>query len=206
MVWDFYHDQATLCFFCNSSVNRNLRLPRCLCLKDRLTHSIKTTDGTASHLEHKHIDLGGRKREDPAPVHLTKITRSWKSLMNADFLWLSLKMKFSYIEDIPTPCYVVDTGRLEQNARTIHHVQEETGAKVILALKGFAMFSVFGALKKYLFGTTASSVHEARLGREEFGGEVHAYAPAYSDATSGTPSHGGSYYIQFLLSWNATSR
>ena len=102
--------------------------------------------------------------------------------MNADFLWLSLKMKFSYIEDIPTPCYVVDTGRLEQNARTIHHVQEETGAKVILALKGFAMFSVFGALKKYLFGTTASSVHEARLGREEFGGEVHAYAPAYSDA------------------------
>ena len=44
------------------------------------------------------------------------------------------------------------------------------------------MFSVFGALKKYLFGTTASSVHEARLGREEFGGEVHAYAPAYSDA------------------------
>ena len=49
-------------------------------------------DGTASHLEHKHIDLGGRKREDPAPVHLTKITRSWKSLMNADFLWLSLKM------------------------------------------------------------------------------------------------------------------
>jgi len=126
-------------------------------------------DGTASHLEHKHIDLGGRKREDPAPVHLTKITRSWKSLMNADFLWLSLKMKFSYIEDIPTPCYVVDTGRLEQNARTIHHVHEETGAKVILALKGFAMFSVFGALKKYLFGTTASSVHEARLGREEFG-------------------------------------
>ncbi len=139
-------------------------------------------DGTASHLEHKHIDLGGGKREDPARVHLTKITRSWKSLMNADFLWLSLKMKFSYIEGIPTPCYVVDTGRLEQNARTIHHVQEQTGAKVILALKGFAMFSVFGALKKYLFGTTASSVHEARLGREEFGGEVHAYAPAYSDA------------------------
>ena len=46
-------------------------------------------DGTASHLEHKHIALVGGKREDPARVHSTNITRAWKSLMNADFLGLS---------------------------------------------------------------------------------------------------------------------
>ena len=83
--------------------------------------------------------------------------------------------------ELSTPCYVVDTGRLRQNLETIRNVQDRTGAKIILALKGFAMFSTFPIVREYLCGTTASSVHEARLGREEFGGEVHAYAPAYND-------------------------
>ena len=83
--------------------------------------------------------------------------------------------------ELTTPCYVVDTSRLRQNLETIRKVQDRTGAKIILALKGFAMFSTFPIVREYLCGTTASSVHEARLGREEFGGEVHAYAPAYND-------------------------
>jgi carboxynorspermidine decarboxylase len=82
---------------------------------------------------------------------------------------------------LPTPCYVVDTGRLRQNLETIRKIQDRTDAKIILALKGFAMFSTFPIVSEYLCGTTASSVNEARLGREEFGGEVHAYAPAYND-------------------------
>ena len=90
-------------------------------------------------------------------------------------------MKFNTMDQLPTPCYVVDLGILEKNLQTIDQVQQRTGAKVILALKGFAMYRVFPLIKRYLCGTTASSVHEARLGREEFGGEVHAYAPAYSD-------------------------
>ncbi|MGA0408321.1 MAG: carboxynorspermidine decarboxylase, partial [Limisphaerales bacterium] len=88
-------------------------------------------------------------------------------------------MKFNTMDQLPTPCYVVDLGILEKNLQTIDQVQQRTGAKVILALKGFAMYRVFPLIKRYLCGTTASSVHEARLGREEFGGEVHAYAPAY---------------------------
>ena len=78
--------------------------------------------------------------------------------MNADFLWLSLKMKFSYIEDIPTPCYVVDTGRLEQNARTIHHVQEETGAKGDSGIEGICHVQcLWGAEKISLW-------HDCQLG------------------------------------------
>lgn len=85
-------------------------------------------------------------------------------------------------EEISTPCYVVDEGRLQQNLQLLNTVQQRTGAKIILALKGFAMFSVFPLVREYLHGTTASSLHEARLGREEFGKEVHVYAVAYGDA------------------------
>lgn len=61
------------------------------------------------------------------------------------------------------------------------YVQEKAGINIILALKGFSMFSVFPIVSQYLKGTTSSSLHEAMLGYEEFGGETHAYSPAYRD-------------------------
>lgn len=82
---------------------------------------------------------------------------------------------------LETPYYIVDLGRLRKNLSILADVQARTGCKILLALKGFAMWSVFPVVREYLVGTTASSVFEARLGREEMGGEVHAYAPAYSD-------------------------
>lgn len=63
----------------------------------------------------------------------------------------------------------------------MQYVQERAGINIILALKGFSMFSVFPLVAQYLKGTTSSSLHEAMLGYEEFGGEVHAYSPAYRD-------------------------
>ena len=80
-----------------------------------------------------------------------------------------------------TPCFVVDEVLLKNNLELLSHIQESTGAKILLALKGFAMFSTAGLVKQYLSGTCASSPHETRLGREEFGGEVHSFAAAYSD-------------------------
>ena len=80
----------------------------------------------------------------------------------------------------PSPCYVCDLGLLRKNLEIIAGVRERTGCRILLALKGFAMFSTFPLISRYLDGTCASSPHEARLGREEFGGEVHVYAPAYS--------------------------
>jgi len=85
------------------------------------------------------------------------------------------------IAGVPTPCYVVDEGALRCNLEILAKVQNDAKCTIILALKGFAMWSTFPIVKEYLRGTTASSVNEARLGREEFGGEVHVYAPAYSD-------------------------
>lgn len=84
------------------------------------------------------------------------------------------------LSTIPSPCFVVDWHALERNLATLDLVQQRTGAKILLALKGFAMFSVFPLLKEVLAGTCASSIDEALLGREEFGGEVHTFSPAYS--------------------------
>jgi carboxynorspermidine decarboxylase len=83
--------------------------------------------------------------------------------------------------NIPTPSYVVDERALRKNLAHLADVQKRAGCTIILALKGFAMWSTFPIVRQYLSGTTASSVHEARLGAEELGGEVHAYAPAWRD-------------------------
>lgn len=85
------------------------------------------------------------------------------------------------LQSVPTPCYVLDLGFLRENLRVLGEVQAQSGARILLALKGFAMWSVFDTIAKTLPGITASSPDEARLGRERFGGEVHVCAPAYSD-------------------------
>ncbi len=82
---------------------------------------------------------------------------------------------------IKAPAYVVDTGIIENNLKIIAEVKKRTGAKILLALKSFAMPSTFPLIRKYLDGVCASSVNEARLGKEKFGKEVHTFAPAYSD-------------------------
>lgn len=84
-------------------------------------------------------------------------------------------------EGLRTPCFVVDEARLRANLDVLQTVQARTGARILLALKAFAMFSAFPVLRGGLHGVCASSPHEARLGRKEFGGEVHVFAAAYSD-------------------------
>lgn len=83
---------------------------------------------------------------------------------------------------VPSPCYVVDEVAVENNLRTLARVQERSGARVLLALKAFSMFRLAGLVMNHLHGVAASGLWEARLGREEFGGEVHVYSPAYSSA------------------------
>lgn len=82
----------------------------------------------------------------------------------------------------PSPCFVLHLGLLRRNLEILDSVQQRTGAKILLALKGFAMFSTFPLIREYLHGICASSPHEAQLGRKEFGREVHSFAPAFSDA------------------------
>jgi carboxynorspermidine decarboxylase len=80
---------------------------------------------------------------------------------------------------IPSPCYVIDEERFRNNLSLIKHVADESGAEIILAFKGFAMWGVFPILREYLSGAAASSVDEARLCFEEIGSPAHTYSPAY---------------------------
>ncbi|MGC9450122.1 MAG: carboxynorspermidine decarboxylase [Oceanipulchritudo sp.] len=88
----------------------------------------------------------------------------------------------SILRQSPSPAYVVHLGDLEANLKILAEVQERSGATILLALKGFAMFGVFPIIRQYLKGTCASGPHEARLGAEEFGGQVHTFAAAFKEA------------------------
>ena len=79
---------------------------------------------------------------------------------------------------VQTPAFVVDEGLLADNLALLDRVKAVTGCKILLALKCFAMYSVFPLLRETLDGVCCSSPHEARLGREEFGREVHSFAAA----------------------------
>ncbi len=78
-----------------------------------------------------------------------------------------------------TPAYVLDEEKLLSNLNILKSVQEKSGCKILLAQKAFSMFKVYPVISQYLAGTTASGLYEARLGREEFPGEVHVFSPAY---------------------------
>lgn len=86
------------------------------------------------------------------------------------------------IDQVPTPAYVIDEAKLVNNLEILKSVQDRTGCKVLLAQKAFSMYATYPLISQYLAGTTASGLYEARLGREEFGGEVHVFAPAFKDA------------------------
>ncbi|MGI6334658.1 MAG: carboxynorspermidine decarboxylase [Saccharofermentanales bacterium] len=83
---------------------------------------------------------------------------------------------------LPTPCYVVDESLLIKNLEKLKSIQDKTGARILLALKGYSMYATFPLIGRYLAGVTASSLFEARLGREEMGKEVHIYSPAFIEA------------------------
>lgn len=80
---------------------------------------------------------------------------------------------------IETPYYEVSEKLLIENLEKLKYVIDRTGCKILLAQKAFSMFSVYPLIAKYLHGTTASSLFEAKLGKEKFGGETHIYNPAY---------------------------
>ncbi|MEQ5858329.1 carboxynorspermidine decarboxylase [Halomonas sp. EF61] len=84
-------------------------------------------------------------------------------------------------EALPSPCYVVDEVAVERNLAILAEVAEASGAKVLSALKAFSMWHFAPMVSRYLSGTCASGLHEAQLGREHYGGEVHVFGAAYSD-------------------------
>jgi len=82
---------------------------------------------------------------------------------------------------VKTPAYIVGEEKLENNLKILNKVEGETGAKILMAIKSFSMFKVFSLAYKYLSGSEASSVNEAKLGHTKFGKETHTFSPSYTD-------------------------
>lgn len=85
------------------------------------------------------------------------------------------------IDDITTPAYIIDENILVHNLEILKYVEDKTGCKILLAQKAFSAFYEYPLIGRYISGTTASGLYEARLGREEMNKENHVYAPAYKE-------------------------
>lgn len=91
-------------------------------------------------------------------------------------------MDFSYFNQVSTPSYVIDERLLKANLEKLHGVMKETGCSILLAQKSFSHYGSYPLISKYLSGTTASGLFEAKLGKEYMGEkEVHIYSPAYKE-------------------------
>lgn len=84
-------------------------------------------------------------------------------------------------DELRTPCYVVQEGKLKENLAVLRTIRDETGCHILLAQKAFSMYRVYPLIGSYLDGTTASGLYEARLGYEEMGRENHIFSPAYRE-------------------------
>ncbi|NRB18005.1 MAG: carboxynorspermidine decarboxylase [Rhodobacteraceae bacterium] len=83
---------------------------------------------------------------------------------------------------VPSPCFVVDEVAVERNLTILRDVADQSGAQVLSALKAFSMFSLAPLVRRYLAGTCASGLYEARLAREEYGGTVVTYCAGYKSS------------------------
>jgi carboxynorspermidine decarboxylase len=85
------------------------------------------------------------------------------------------------LSQIKTPAFIVDPSAIEANLALLAFVAEQSGAKILAALKAFSMWHLAPMYQHYLAGTCASGINEALLGKEYYGGEVHVFSAAFSD-------------------------
>lgn len=84
-------------------------------------------------------------------------------------------------QDLKTPCYIIQKSKIIKNLEKLKALSDSTGCKILLAQKAFSMYSLYPLIGKYLAGTTASGLYEAKLGRENMGKETHIFSAAYKE-------------------------
>lgn len=83
--------------------------------------------------------------------------------------------------NIPTPCYVIDEGKLRHNLEILSGVEKSTGAKILLAQKAFSCYHFYPMIGEYISGTACSGLYEAKLGYECMDKENHVFSAAYRE-------------------------
>ena len=112
---------------------------------------------------------------------LARITDLIKNSRDAVFRESEIRFLDIASSPVRTPAYLIDERLIEENMRILRYVKDRTGCRVLHALKAYASFATFGVMVPYLDGVCASGLYEARLGREEFGKEVHTFGAAYKE-------------------------
>jgi len=149
---------------------------------DETIRAISAKDASAGSMYHV-LSGSGRKKilealNDDGLKELTSLIKSAKkkrfAVANKRFLEIAQGT-------IATPVYLIDETLIEENMRILQHVKDRTGCKIFHALKAYASFATFPMMSKYLDGTCASGLNEARLGYEEFKKEVHTFGAAYNE-------------------------
>lgn len=92
-----------------------------------------------------------------------------------------MKVNLATYEGVDRPMYVLEEKRLIDNLKIISDVANRADVEIIMAFKAYALWRTFPLFRKYITATTASSLYEARLGKEEFGAPAHTFSPAYTD-------------------------
>ncbi|MCD7780458.1 MAG: carboxynorspermidine decarboxylase [Candidatus Gastranaerophilales bacterium] len=90
-------------------------------------------------------------------------------------------MKIKNKQELKTPCYIIQKSKIIENLEKLKEIIDTTGCKILLAQKAFSMYSLYPLIGKYLSGTAASGLYEAKLGKEEMGKENHVFSPAYKE-------------------------
>jgi len=85
------------------------------------------------------------------------------------------------LNTLPSPCWLLEEEKLQKNLELLSNIKQESGAKILLALKGYALWKSFPLIKPYLDGCCASGLHEAKLAYDTFAKEVHTYSPAFKE-------------------------
>lgn len=118
-----------------------------------------------------------------------------------------MELKIADFQKAPSPSFVVSEELLLKNLQVLKDIQDRSGAKILLALKGFSMFHFAPLIQKYLAGVCASGLWEAQLGSDYFQGEVHTYSPAFKkvnfDKAALLSSH---ICVNSLSQWDSLSR
>ncbi|MBA4417551.1 MAG: carboxynorspermidine decarboxylase [Syntrophus sp. (in: bacteria)] len=112
---------------------------------------------------------------------LKTLTRLIKDAKKNSFAAASKRFLEIAAGNIKTPVYLIDETLIEENMRILQYVKDRTGCKIFHALKAYASFATFPMMSRYLDGTCASGINEARLGYEEFKKEVHTFGAAYRE-------------------------
>ena len=153
---------------------------------EEIIRAISAKDATAAGMYHA-LNGSGRKKvlESMSDDRLKSLTRLIKESKKKNFT--AAHKRFLEIAQgaIATPVYLIDETLIEENMRILQHVKDRTGCKIFHALKAYASFATFPMMSKYLDGTCASGLNEARLGYEEFKKEVHTFGAAYNEKEIG---------------------